>query len=48
LVFAYAGADFKVGSFTLPDYDRSLIDALARGRDRIVLARFPSVPGAMV
>jgi len=43
LVFAYAGADFKVGSFTLPDYDRSLIDALAQGRDRIVLARFPSV-----
>jgi adenylate cyclase len=43
LVFAYAGADFKVGSFTLLDYDRSLIDALIRGRDRIVLARFPSV-----
>jgi len=46
LVFAYSGADFKVGSFTLPGYDRSLIDALARGRDRIVLARFPSVPPA--
>jgi CHASE2 domain/Adenylate and Guanylate cyclase catalytic domain len=46
LVFAYAGADFKVGSFTLPDYDRGLIDALARGRDRIVLARFPGVPPA--
>src|SRR5215475_5822805 len=43
LVFAYAGADFKVGSFTLLDYDNSLIDALVRGRDRIVLARFPSV-----
>jgi class 3 adenylate cyclase/CHASE2 domain-containing sensor protein len=46
LVFAYAGADFKVGSFTLPGYDRSLIDSLARRRDRIVLARFPGVPPA--
>src|SRR5262245_14503928 len=46
LVFAYSGADFRVGSFTLPDYDRSLIDVLVRGRDRIVLARFPSVPPA--
>jgi adenylate cyclase len=46
LVFAYAGADFKVGPFTLPDYDRSLIDALAQGRDHIVLARFPSVAPA--
>jgi class 3 adenylate cyclase/CHASE2 domain-containing sensor protein len=46
LVFAYAGADFKVGSFTLPGYDRSLIDVLQRGRDRIVLARFPGVPPA--
>ena len=41
VVFAYAGTDFKVGSFTLPGYDQSLIDSLARGRDRIVLARFP-------
>jgi adenylate cyclase len=48
LVFAYSGADFKVGSFTLPDYDRSLIDALARARDRVVLARFPGVPPAAV
>jgi class 3 adenylate cyclase len=46
VVFAYSGADFKVGSFALPGYDRSLIDALARGRDRIVLARFPSIPPA--
>jgi class 3 adenylate cyclase/CHASE2 domain-containing sensor protein len=46
MVFAYSGADFQVGSFTLPGYDRSLIDSLARGRDRIVLARFPSVPPA--
>lgn len=46
LVFAYAGADFKIGSFTLPGYDRSLIQALVRGRDRIVLARFPTVPPA--
>jgi class 3 adenylate cyclase/CHASE2 domain-containing sensor protein len=48
LVFAYSGVDFKVGSFTLPDYDRSLIDALARARDRVVLARFPGVPPAAV
>jgi class 3 adenylate cyclase len=46
VVFAYAGADFQVGSYTLPDYDRSLTDSLARGRDRIVLGRFPSVPPA--
>jgi class 3 adenylate cyclase len=46
MVFAYAGTDFQVGSFTLPDYDRSLIDSLARGRDRIVLGRFPSIPPA--
>jgi class 3 adenylate cyclase len=46
VVFAYAGADFQVGSFTLPDYDRSLIDSLARSRDRIVLGRFPSVAPA--
>jgi class 3 adenylate cyclase len=46
VVFAYAGADFQVGSFTLPEYDRSLIDSLERARDRIVLGRFPSVPPA--
>ncbi|HEY6994110.1 MAG TPA: CHASE2 domain-containing protein, partial [Xanthobacteraceae bacterium] len=46
LVFAYSGADFKVGAFTLPGYDRSLIESLERGRDRVVLARFPSVPPA--
>jgi class 3 adenylate cyclase/CHASE2 domain-containing sensor protein len=46
VVFAYAGADFKVESFTLPDYDRGLIDTLARGRDRLVIARFPTVPPA--
>jgi adenylate cyclase len=46
VVFAYAGADFQVGSFVLPDYDRSLIDSLGRARDRIVLGRFPSVPPA--
>lgn len=46
VVFAYSGADFQVGSFTLPDYDRSLVDSLANGRDRIVLGRFPSVPPA--
>jgi adenylate cyclase len=46
VVFAYAGADFQVGSFVLPDYDRSLIDSLGRARDRIVLGRFPSIPPA--
>jgi class 3 adenylate cyclase/CHASE2 domain-containing sensor protein len=46
VVFAYTGADFQVGSFTLPGYDRSLIDSLAAGRDRIVLARFPGMPPA--
>jgi len=46
VVFAYAGADFQVGSFVLPDYDRSLIDSLGGARDRIVLGRFPSIPPA--
>ena len=46
VVFAYAGADFQVGSFVLPDYDGSLIDSLGRARDRIVLGRFPSIPPA--
>ena len=46
VVFAYAGADFQVGSFVLPDYDRSLIDSLGRARDRIVLGRFTSVAPA--
>ena len=46
VVFAYAGADFQVGSFVLPDYDRSLVDSLGRARDHIVLGRFPSVPPA--
>jgi class 3 adenylate cyclase/CHASE2 domain-containing sensor protein len=46
VVFAYAGADFQIGAFTLPGYDQSLIDSLAAGRERIVLARFPSVAPA--
>src|SRR6185436_13283978 len=46
VVFAYAGADFQVGSFVLPDYDRSLVDSLGRARDRVVLGRFPSIPPA--
>ena len=46
VVFAYAGSDFKVGAYSLPGYDRSLIDSLNRGRDRIYLGRFPSVPPA--
>ena len=47
VVFAYAGADFQVGSFTLPNYDQSLIDSLGKARDRIILGRFPSVPPAL-
>jgi adenylate cyclase len=46
VVFAYAGADFNAGGFRLPGYDQSLIDSLARGREAIVLGRFPSVPPA--
>lgn len=44
VVFAYAGADFQVGAFRLPEYDRSLVESLTRNRDRIVLGRFPSIP----
>jgi adenylate cyclase len=46
IVFAYAGADFRVGAFALADYDRGLIDALTRGRDRLVLGRYPSLAPA--
>ncbi|MFL6799384.1 MAG: CHASE2 domain-containing protein [Xanthobacteraceae bacterium] len=47
VVFAYAGADFQIGSYTLPDYDQPLIAALSRARNRIVLGRFPTaVPAA--
>src|SRR5262249_57914719 len=46
VVFAYAGADFKVGQFTLPGYDQALVDTLTRGRDRVVIARFPTIPPA--
>jgi len=46
IVFAYAGADFHVDAYRLPDYDRSLIESLQRGRDQIVLGRFPSIPPA--
>ncbi len=46
IVFAYAGADFHVGAFSLPDYDRGLVNSLARGRDRIVLGRYPGLAPA--
>jgi adenylate cyclase len=46
VVFAYAGSDFRVGSFALLDYDRSLVDALTRARERIVLGRFPTLAPA--
>src|SRR4029078_7854292 len=35
-VVSYAGVDFPRGHFVIPDYDRSLVDSLARARDRIV------------
>lgn len=46
MVFAYAGADFHVGPYTLPDYDRRLVDTLMKNRDRVVLGRFPGTPPA--
>lgn len=46
IVFAYAGNDFEVGSFRIPDYDRSLVEVLARTRGRVVLGRYPSVAPA--
>ena len=46
VVFAYAGADFQVGAFTLPDYDRSLIDSLEPAGSASCSARFPSVAPA--
>ncbi len=46
MVFAFAGADFRAGSYTLPDYDQSLVDSLTRNRDRVVLGRFPGTPPA--
>ncbi|MGE0034852.1 MAG: CHASE2 domain-containing protein [Xanthobacteraceae bacterium] len=46
VVFAYAGADFKIDAYKLPEYDRSLIASLERGRGRVVLGRFPSVAPA--
>jgi class 3 adenylate cyclase len=45
-VFAYAGADFRAGTYALPDYDQSLIDSLTAHRGKVVLGRFPSVPSA--
>ena len=42
VVFAYAGADFQVGSFTLPDYDRSLIDSLKGLEIASSLVDFPA------
>ena len=46
MVFAYAGADFHVGPYTLPDYDQRLVDTLAKNRDKVVLGRFPGTPPA--
>jgi class 3 adenylate cyclase/CHASE2 domain-containing sensor protein len=46
VVFAYAGADFRVGDVSLADYDRALIESLRRNRDKIVLGRYPSLPPA--
>src|SRR6185503_8310778 len=46
MVFAYSGADFRAGSYTLPDYDRPLLDALTKYRDRVVIGRFPGIAPA--
>jgi class 3 adenylate cyclase len=46
MVFAYAGADFHVGPYTLPNYDQRLVDTLTKNRDRVVLGRFPGTPPA--
>ena len=46
MVFAYAGADFRAGSYTLPGYDRPLLDALTKYRDRVVIGRFPGIAPA--
>jgi class 3 adenylate cyclase/CHASE2 domain-containing sensor protein len=46
IVFAYAGGDFRAGSYTLPDYDKSLIDSLSRHRERVIIGRFPGTPPA--
>ena len=46
VVLAYAGSDFRSGSFTLPEYDRGLTESLTRGRDRIVLGAFPTLSPA--
>ena len=46
IVFAYAGGDFQAGSYTLPDYDKSLIDSLTKNRQRVVVGRFPGTPPA--
>ena len=47
VVFAYAGADFKIGPYTLPDYDQGLIESLTKNRDRVVIGRFPGTPPAL-
>jgi hypothetical protein len=46
VVFAYAGSDFRVGTYALPDYDKSLVESLTRHRDRVVIGRFPGVAPA--
>ncbi len=46
MVFAYAGADFRAGTYTLPDYDQSLIESLSENRGKVIIGRFPSVPPA--
>jgi class 3 adenylate cyclase len=46
VVFAYAGSDFRVGTYALPDYDKSLVESLTKHRDRVVIGRFPGVAPA--
>jgi len=46
VVFAYAGSDFRIGAYALPDYDKTLVESLAKNRDRIVIGRFPDIAPA--
>jgi class 3 adenylate cyclase len=46
LVLAYAGSDFQAGGFQLSGYDDTLIDAVRKGHDKIILGRFPTLPVA--
>ncbi len=48
LVFPYAGSDFRVGNFALPDYDRTFVEALRQAGGRVILGEFPDLPPAPI